>query len=308
MVVLKRPKKPPDILLRFLCIMSIQVLSSVGLPFAWLWILLVVLLQGCLWSVVSWCHYSWMSIFDDDAPLRLVGYMLLSFIYFLKYNFYNFLQNCFTSCIHILSVRHTMLRLQRVCARTEVSTLDRVFHNHSDHFDDLSNENNMSDEDMVFQDHRDNATDGLSDNLLHWKQLMTVSDSMFCQPVGVFSSRQCGYQTSPQHGHSPITSALSAIPGLGNQICTLILDTGASKCSTGNRNDFVDYQAFDDHNKKTLDGIAAGLQIEGFGTVEYVITADDNSQITLSIQAYYVPGLADTRLVSPQGLVTSDDL
>ena len=166
----------------------------------------------------------------------------------------------------------------------------------------------MSDEDMVLQDHRDNATDGLSDNLMHWKQLTTVSDSMFCQPVGVFSSWQCGYQTSPQHGHSPITSALSAIPGLGNQICTLILDTGASKCSTGNRNDFVDYQAFDDHNKKALDGIAAGLHIEGFGTVEYVITADDNSQITLSIQAYYVPGLADTRLVSPQGLVTSDGL
>ena len=52
-----------------------------------------------------------------------------------------------------------MLRLQRVCARTEVSTLDWVFHNHSDHFDDLSNENNMSDEDMVLQDHRDNVAD-----------------------------------------------------------------------------------------------------------------------------------------------------
>ena len=69
MVVLKRPKKPPDILLRLLCIISIQVLSSVGLPFGWLLILLVLLLQGCLWSVVSWCHHSWMSIFDNDAPL-----------------------------------------------------------------------------------------------------------------------------------------------------------------------------------------------------------------------------------------------
>ena len=75
------------------------------------------------------------------------------------------------------------------------------------------------------------------------------------------------------------------------------MDTGASKCSTGNRNDFVDYQEFDDHNKKTLDGITTGLQIEGFGTVEYVITASHNIQITMSIQAYYVPGLADTRLV-----------
>ena len=48
-----------------------------------------------------------------------------------------------------------------------------------------------------------------------------------------------------------------------------------------------------------LHGLATGLRIEGSGTVHWNLPADDGSQITLTMTAYYVPE-AKWRLLSPQ--------
>ena len=69
------------------------------------------------------------------------------------------------------------------------------------------------------------------------------------------------------------------MPNHGNILCKLIYDTGASKCSTGFRSDFVTYTKLTQQH--TSDGIAAGLSIEGYGLVEYTLTTDNNIPIVL---------------------------
>lgn len=86
----------------------------------------------------------------------------------------------------------------------------------------------------------------------------------------------------------------------------LIFDTGASKMSTGSRDDFVEFSSQGLSPNATLDGIASGLKIEGHGTVEYVIRGKDGDNLTLQLEAMYVPDLKNTRLLSPQGLWTKE--
>ena len=52
---------------------------------------------------------------------------------------------------------------------------------------------------------------------------------------------------------------------------------------------------------------AKGLEISGFGIVEYSVRSESGRIITLRDQAYYVPGLPKYLLIiSPQGIHTSE--
>jgi hypothetical protein len=55
-----------------------------------------------------------------------------------------------------------------------------------------------------------------------------------------------------------------------------------------------------------IKGIAQGLEIEGEGMVEYTLTCDDGSTVTIRAKAYFVPDLGARRLISPQGIRSSD--
>ena len=58
---------------------------------------------------------------------------------------------------------------------------------------------------------------------------------------------------------------------------------------------------------RKLKGIAKGLDISGFGIVEYSVRSEIGRMIVLQTQAYYVPGLPkDLRIISPQGIHTSE--
>ena len=58
---------------------------------------------------------------------------------------------------------------------------------------------------------------------------------------------------------------------------------------------------------RKLKGIAKGLDIYGFGIVEYYFRSESGRIIALQAQAYYVPGLPkDLRIISPQGILTSE--
>ena len=56
---------------------------------------------------------------------------------------------------------------------------------------------------------------------------------------------------------------------------------------------------------RKLKGIAKGLEIYGFGIVEYSVRSESGRMIALRAQAYHVPGLPkDLRIIYPQGINT----
>ena len=58
---------------------------------------------------------------------------------------------------------------------------------------------------------------------------------------------------------------------------------------------------------KKLKGIAKGLEISGFGIVEYSVRNESGRMIELRAQEYYVPGLPkELCIISPQGICTSE--
>ena len=57
---------------------------------------------------------------------------------------------------------------------------------------------------------------------------------------------------------------------------------------------------------RNLKGTAKGLEIYGFGIVEYSVRSESGRMIALRAQAYYVTGLPnDLRIISPQSIHTS---
>ena len=57
---------------------------------------------------------------------------------------------------------------------------------------------------------------------------------------------------------------------------------------------------------RNIKGIAKGLEISGFGIVEYSIRSESGHMIALRDQAYYVPRLPkDLRIIPPQEIRTS---
>ena len=86
---------------------------------------------------------------------------------------------------------------------------------------------------------------------------------------------------------------------------SVIFDTGATYSCSSNKGDFMKLE------EKTypinLKGIAKGLEMSGFGIVEYSVRSESGSMIALRAQAYYVPGLPkDLRIIYPQGIHTSE--
>ena len=58
---------------------------------------------------------------------------------------------------------------------------------------------------------------------------------------------------------------------------------------------------------RNIKGIAKGLDISGFGIVEYFVRSESGRIIVLQDQAYYVPGLPkDLPIFSPQGNCTAE--
>ena len=54
---------------------------------------------------------------------------------------------------------------------------------------------------------------------------------------------------------------------------------------------------------RKLKGISKGLEIYGFGIVEYSVRSESGSTIAIWDQAYYVPELpTDFCIISPQGI------
>ena len=64
----------------------------------------------------------------------------------------------------------------------------------------------------------------------------------------------------------------------------------------------LEYKTF----PRKLKGIAKGLDMSGFGIVEYSFRSESGCMIALRDQAYYVPRLPkDLHIISPQGIHTS---
>lgn len=94
--------------------------------------------------------------------------------------------------------------------------------------------------------------------------------------------------------------------GLEREQCPLTYDNGASQCITGFKTDFVQLYP-DGPRHRVIKGIAKRLDIEGKGIVEYTLTCDDHgTNVTIRASAYFVPALKSKRLISPQGLRTTD--
>ena len=58
---------------------------------------------------------------------------------------------------------------------------------------------------------------------------------------------------------------------------------------------------------RNIKGIVKGLEISGFGVVEYYVRSESGHMITIWDKAYYVNGLPkDLRIISPQVIRTSE--
>ena len=90
----------------------------------------------------------------------------------------------------------------------------------------------------------------------------------------------------------------------GHDWFSLVVDSGASRTSTPHKSDFVEFHP---SSGLVMDGIAEGCTIDGEGVCEFGVVAEDGTEITLQVQAYFVPSLGSgNRLLSPQGIKTTD--
>ena len=86
---------------------------------------------------------------------------------------------------------------------------------------------------------------------------------------------------------------------------SVIFDTGATYPCSPNKVDLVKIE--EKTFPRNLKGIVKGLEISGFGVVEYSVRSESECMIALWDQAYYVPGLPkDLCIISPQGICTSE--
>ena len=84
-----------------------------------------------------------------------------------------------------------------------------------------------------------------------------------------------------------------------------IFDTGATYSCSSNKGYFVKLE--EKTLPRRLKCTAKGLEISGFGIVEYSVRSESGRMIALWAQAYYVPGLPKyLRIIYPQGIRTSE--
>ena len=80
---------------------------------------------------------------------------------------------------------------------------------------------------------------------------------------------------------------------------SVIFDTGATYSCSSNKGEFLKLE--DEMFPKNLKGIAKGLEISGFGIVEYSVRRKSEHMVALEDQAYCVPGLPKyLRIISSQ--------
>ena len=86
---------------------------------------------------------------------------------------------------------------------------------------------------------------------------------------------------------------------------SVIFDTGATYSCSSNKGDFVKLE--EKKLPRKIKGISRGLEIYGFGIVEYSVRSEIGRMIALRAQSHYVPGLPkDLRIISPQGIHTPE--
>ena len=86
---------------------------------------------------------------------------------------------------------------------------------------------------------------------------------------------------------------------------SVIFDTGATYSCSSNKGDFLKLEK--KKSPRKLKGIAKGLDISGFGIVEYYVRSESGRMIALRAQAHYVPRLPKyLRIIYPQGIHTSE--
>ena len=86
---------------------------------------------------------------------------------------------------------------------------------------------------------------------------------------------------------------------------SVIFDTGANYSCSSNKGDFLKLEEKTPQRK--IKGTAKGLEISGFGIVEYYVRSESGRMIALRDQTYYVPGLPkDLRIIYPQVIHTSE--
>ena len=77
---------------------------------------------------------------------------------------------------------------------------------------------------------------------------------------------------------------------------SVIFDTGSTYSCYSNKGYFLKLE--EKTSPRNLKGIAKGLEISGFGIVEYYVRSENGRVIALRAQAYYVPGLPkDLRII-----------
>ena len=82
---------------------------------------------------------------------------------------------------------------------------------------------------------------------------------------------------------------------------SVIFDIGANDSCSSNKGDFVKLE--EKTPPRNIKGIEKGLEISGFGIVEYSIRSESGRMIALRTQEYYVPGLPkNLRISLPQGI------
>ena len=141
-------------------------------------------------------------------------------------------------------------------------------------------------------------------------KLVTSLMNFECQPCGIFEGL---LYHKEDEVIDPIISA--ATVGLGYRINKLvfskfmgmvssfsvIFDTGANHSRSSDKGYFVKLE--EKKPPRNIKGISKGLEISGFGIVEYSVRSESGHIISLQAQAYYVPGLPkDLRIISPQSI------
>ena len=83
-------------------------------------------------------------------------------------------------------------------------------------------------------------------------------------------------------------------------------DTESTYSCSSNKGDFAKLE--ERTPPRNIKGIEIGLEISGFGIVEYSVRSESGRKIALRYQEYYVTGLPnDLRIILPQSIHTSED-
>ena len=156
----------------------------------------------------------------------------------------------------------------------------------------------------------------------HRKQVNTPSNMNFVTSLMNFECKPCGIfedLSYLQEDEVINTIIFAATVELVNTIKNLvssnfmgivssvsfIFNTGDTYSCYSNKGDFVKLE--EKTPPRNLKGIAKGLEISGFGIVEYYVRSESGRMIALRAQAYYVTGLPkDLCIISLQGICKSE--